>query len=153
ATINQTLAQRLTGSSGEMLEKIVGPWAYLAPGVYDKLMARPDALQALREAVAGIPGIARIITRGQLENDVETDDPIPRAARLSYFRGGSGDLLILPKPYWMTGSAGTSHGTPYLYDRRVPVLFFGAGVKPGTYWSAASPADIAPTLAAICGIT
>ncbi len=31
-------------------------------------------------------------------------------------------------------SAGTTHGTGYFYDERVPVLLFGAGIKPGTYW-------------------
>jgi hypothetical protein len=110
-------------------------------------------MQAVIEAIVSVPGIARVITRDQLESDVETDDPLVRAARLSYFRGRSGDLLIVQKPYWLTGAGGASHGTPYLYDQRVPVLFYGAGVKPGTYWSAATPADIAPTLAAICGIT
>jgi predicted AlkP superfamily pyrophosphatase or phosphodiesterase len=153
AKINETLTQRLTGGSNEMVEKVTGSWVYLAPGVYDKLKARPDAMQALSDAIVSVPGIARIITRDQLESDVATDDPLVRAARLSYFRGRSGDLLIVSKPYWLSGAGGTSHGTPYRYDQRVPVLFYGAGVKPGTYWGAASPADIAPTLAAICGIT
>src|SRR5262249_35203399 len=84
---------------------------------------------------------------------LETDDPIIRSARLSYNAERSGDLFIVPKRYWQTGSAGTTHGTPYKYDQRVPVLLFGAGVKGGRYWGAATPADIAPTLAAICNIT
>ena len=50
-------------------------------------------------------------------------------------------------------SAGTTHGTGYFYDERVPVLLFGAGIKPGKYWGTASPADLSPTLAALCGIT
>ena len=50
-------------------------------------------------------------------------------------------------------SAGTTHGTGYFYDERVPVLLFGAGIKPGKYWGDREPADIAPTLAALCGIT
>jgi len=32
------------------------------------------------------------------------------------------------------------------------VVFFGRGIKPGRYDSAASPADIAPTLANLVGI-
>jgi predicted AlkP superfamily pyrophosphatase or phosphodiesterase len=151
AKIKEALTQKL--GAGDHLEKVTSPYAYLAPGVYDKLKARPEAMQAVIEAIVSVPGIARVITRDQLESDVDTDDPFVRAARLSYFRGRSGDLLIVQKPYWLTGAGGTSHGTPYLYDQRVPVLFYGAGVKPGTYWSAATPADIAPTLAAICGIT
>jgi hypothetical protein len=29
----------------------------------------------------------------------------------------------------------------------------GAGIRPGKYYDSATPADIAPTLAALCGIT
>ena len=46
----------------------------------------------------------------------------------------------------------TTHGTAYPYDVRVPLLLLGAGVRPGQYEQAATPADIAPTLAKICGV-
>ena len=149
--VSQALAAKL--GTGKLLEKITNPYVYLAPGVYEKLRAKPEALQAVIEAITSVPGIARVLTRDQLERGVDTDDAIIRAARLSYYAPRSGDLLIVQKPYWLTGTGGASHGTPYLYDQRVPVLFFGAGVKPGRYWQNASPADIAPTLAALCGIT
>ena len=35
-----------------------------------------------------------------------------------------------------------------MYDIHVPVVFFGAGVKPGTYRRNITVNDIAPTLAA-----
>lgn len=149
--VSQALAAKL--GPGKLLEKITHPYVYLAPGVYERLKAKPEAMQAVLEAITTTPGIARVLTRDQLERGVATDDAIIRAARLSYYPSRSGDLLILQKPYWLTGTGGTSHGTPYFYDQRVPVLLFGAGVKPGKYWQPASPADIAPTLAALCGIT
>jgi hypothetical protein len=80
---------------------------------------------------------------------------------LSYFPGRSGDLFILPKPYWLMDgtpsgkqrSYGTGHGVPYNYDQHVPVLFMGFGIQPDQYFQSVTPADIAPTLAALCGIT
>jgi hypothetical protein len=48
---------------------------------------------------------------------------------------------------------GTSHGTPYAYDQQVPLFLYGAGVLPGEYLRYATPADIAPTLGFLCGIT
>jgi hypothetical protein len=48
---------------------------------------------------------------------------------------------------------GTGHGTPYDYDQRVPVVFMGSGVERGEYFGRVTPADIAPTLAALCGLT
>jgi hypothetical protein len=47
---------------------------------------------------------------------------------------------------------GTGHGTAYDYDRHVPIVFMGAGVKPGTYKEACGPEDIAPTLALMLGL-
>jgi len=35
----------------------------------------------------------------------------------------------------------------------VPVLLFGAGIRPGKYDTSASPADLVPTLASLAGIS
>ena len=79
----------------------------------------------------------------------------------SYFSTRSGDLFLVPKPYWLWDYTepgtprdyGATHGHPYPYDQRVPVLFMGYGIQPGEYFQPVTPADIAPTLAALCGIT
>jgi len=70
-------------------------------------------------------------------------------------------LYVLQAPYWLTDSSaegskrytGTGHGTPYFYDQRVPVFLMGFGIQPGEYFEAITPADIAPTLAALTGVT
>jgi hypothetical protein len=41
----------------------------------------------------------------------------------------------------------------YGYDQQVPIVLFGKGVRPGEYFRAITPADIAPTLAFLCGVT
>jgi len=56
---------------------------------------------------------------------------------------------VLP-PGW---DAGTSHGSPYLYDRRVPLIFMGPGVEPGRSGAAARTVDFAPTLADLVGLS
>ena len=110
-------------------------------------------LPARRIAADIVEGVLRVIPSHTLPEVHGTDDRLVRAARLSYVPDRSGDLFIMPKPYWLMSSAGTTHGTGYFYDERVPVLLFGAGIKPGKYWGTASPADLAPTLAALCGVT
>lgn len=52
----------------------------------------------------------------------------------------------------VSGSTGTSHGTPYWYDRHVPFMLMGAGVGHGESTSAVYTVDLAPTLAALAGI-
>jgi hypothetical protein len=49
-------------------------------------------------------------------------------------------------------AAGTTHGTFYDYDRRVPVILYGAGIQPGTREEAATPLDLAVTIASLVGV-
>ncbi len=50
-------------------------------------------------------------------------------------------------------TTGTTHGVPYLHDRHVPFMFYGAGVEPGTQTEPVRTVDLAPTLAGILGVT
>jgi predicted AlkP superfamily pyrophosphatase or phosphodiesterase len=52
----------------------------------------------------------------------------------------------------VSGPTGTSHGTPYWYDRHVPLMLLGAGVKKGASSIGVYTVDLAPTLAALAGI-
>lgn len=134
---------------------------YFAPGVYDKLLHDHAAMQAVLEAALSQPGVAAVYRAEELQNRPSTESPLVRAMALSYFHGRSGDLFIVPKPYWlMDGTpagqkriSGTGHGVPYNYDQHVPLLLMGFGIQPGEYFQSVTPADIAPTLAALCGIT
>jgi predicted AlkP superfamily pyrophosphatase or phosphodiesterase len=47
---------------------------------------------------------------------------------------------------------GSTHFSPYDYDKHVPVLFMGPGIRPGKYHANVSPIDIAPTLATMLSI-
>lgn len=134
---------------------------YFSPGTYDKLKADAPAIKAVVEAVESVPGVARVYRAEELTDRPATESPLLRAEANSYFPGRSGDLVIVPKPYWLGVSApsgksrdyGTGHGTPHYYDQRVPILLMGSGIQPGEYFGAVTPADIAPTLASLCGIT
>src|SRR5229473_1624846 len=103
----------------------------------------------------------RVFRAEQLQNRPATQSPARRAFADGYFPGRSGDLFIVPKAYWLmdgtaagkTRSYGTGHGTPYNYDQHVPILLMGFGIQHGEYYTEATPADIAPTLAILCGIT
>jgi predicted AlkP superfamily pyrophosphatase or phosphodiesterase len=141
--------------------RITGSDIYFVPGVYDKLQHDHATMQTVIEAALSQPGVAAIYRAEELQDRPATQSPAHRAFGLSYFPGRSGDLFIVPKPYWLMDSTpagkqrtyGTGHGTPYNYDQHVPVLFMGYGIQPGEYFQSITPADIAPTLAALCGVT
>jgi predicted AlkP superfamily pyrophosphatase or phosphodiesterase len=125
-----------------------------ADGVFDRVRADAGLMSAIERTVTAIPGVERVLRRDTLSE--RSSDPIVRAAALTNFEGRSGDLIIVTKPNWPLGgrvaAEAGSHGAPYDYDQRVPVVLFGAGVKAGRYDRAATPADIAPTLARVAGI-
>ncbi len=124
---------------------------YLVPGVPDLMAEHVEALGIVKKALTAVPGVARVFGENELLR-VDDRDPIQRAAALSHYRGRSGDIILIPKRGWIASPAATTHGTPWDYDQRVPIIFFGAGVRAGRTEAAATPADIAPTLAHLTGI-
>ncbi len=125
---------------------------YFEPGVYDKIRKSRELTAKVLGAIEARPGVQRVFMSEELRDGAKSKDPFVRAAALSYFPGRSGDIVYVPKPGWMIMSAGTTHGTATPDDQRVPLLFLGAGIKPGAYQGDATPADLAPTLAAIAGL-
>jgi predicted AlkP superfamily pyrophosphatase or phosphodiesterase len=144
------------------VSEVDGADVYFTRGTYAKLQSDSHALQAVIEAIQNTPGVARVYQAEELDDRPATRDPFRAAESAGFFKSRSGDLLIVPKPYWIwdysapgrpSRSGGTSHGTPYYYDQRVPVILMGSGIRRGKYYEPATPADIAPTLATLCGIT
>jgi predicted AlkP superfamily pyrophosphatase or phosphodiesterase len=143
------------------IARITGSDLYFVPRVYEKLKGDAAAMGQVLDAIKSAPGVAEVYRAEQLADRPATQSPTRRAMADSYSPGRSGDLFIVPKPYWLmdgtpagkTRSSGTGHGTPYNYDQRVPILLMGYGVEPGQYQGEVTPADIAPTLASLCGIT
>ncbi len=105
-----------------------------------------------------MPGIAEAFPGDALAKDSSTN-ALAKAANYSYYASRSGDLIVITKPYWFlyaktdSKPSGTTHGSPYEYDQHVPLILMGAGVRAKTDPRAATPADIAPTLAKLCGVS
>jgi predicted AlkP superfamily pyrophosphatase or phosphodiesterase len=131
---------------------------YFANGVFDKLKANPAEMRSVIDAIRGIEGVGYVFRSDELKKEA-SKNPIAKAVSLSYFAGRSGDLIVIPKANWFfdnksggNWSIGTTHGTPYEYDQRVPLFVMGVGIRAKSHSERVSPADIAPTLAKACGI-
>ncbi len=114
---------------------------------------REEVYAAAKEALfsAASLHVARVYTRRELENGV-TGDFIAAAEMNGYFPRRSADLMLIFEPGYMPGSSGTTHFSPYAYDRHVPVIFMGPGVRAGRYDETIAPNDIAPTLATMLDV-
>jgi len=127
---------------------------YLSPEADERLDRDGRLRLAAMNALAALPAIERVFRAEDLATDKArtSSDPVRRAAALSFHKDRSGDLIIVPKEQWLLAATVTTHGTHHDYDQRVPVIVFGASVKPGEYGAKASPADLVPTLAAVAGV-
>ena len=118
----------------------------IAANKADRIEVRRFAADVAR----GLPHISRVMTRDDLLRGGDSADSVGRSMQLGFYGPRSADLELLPEPYFMFSSPpGTTHATPYSYDNHVPIIFFGAGIKPGAHYERVAVNDIAPTLAAI----
>jgi arylsulfatase A-like enzyme len=75
-------------------------------------------------------------------------------ARYEHSYSSLGGWAVLGvQPLFSAGyTGGADHGSPYSYDTHVPLAFYGAAFRPGTYRGHAEPVDLVATLAALLGI-
>jgi hypothetical protein len=82
---------------------------------------------------------------------------LERFAR-AYFPGRTGQILVVPRQGHIITKRDPTvtymHGSPWPYDTRIPFLISGpAFVRPGTYPGPVAQEDMAPTLAALLGVS
>ncbi len=151
--VNATLSSRL--SSDNWIEEFTPPNLYLNLDTIDRNKRFQPDVEALTAKIAhSVPGVGEVYTASQFYSNQLPSGPKTEQAKKSYFWGRSGELVVMPKPGFIYSSepTGTSHGTPYTYDTQVPLFIVGQMVKPAIISRAVTPADIAPTIAAILGI-
>lgn len=110
--------------------------------------------RAVAQAIEAQPGIARAYTADEIAIADGSNDALLQAVAAGYYASRSGDIHVLVKPnYIFWGAQGTTHGTPYDYDSHVPLIFFGAQVKPGKIDRPVRVNDLAPTIGRLLKVT
>jgi hypothetical protein len=132
---------------------IAGSWdlsVYLkSETIRGKKLDPAEVRRVAADAVSALPHISRVYTRDQLMTGSVPGDETSRRVMNGFNPKRSPDLSILPDPYWIVGTAVTTHGTTYGYDSHVPIVFLGPGIRAGRYYRPVIVNDIAPTLAAV----
>ena len=99
------------------------------------------------------PTLERTYTRVQLASGQFAASDWGRLLAHSYSPNGGWYVMVIPAAFEMpTLSRGTTHFTPWSYDRHVPLAFYGAPFSPGIYHGRVEPVDLAATLASLLGI-
>jgi predicted AlkP superfamily pyrophosphatase or phosphodiesterase len=159
AVMGKTLAAKL-GLSGPGL---LG--ASAQGDIYVDAKLKPaDRARLLAAAVAAYkadPQVAGVFTASQIaRTPVPTGNPVSwspiQRARASFYAGRSGDFVVVLKrditPIADTTRYVATHGSPYDYDRRVPILFWRPGVAAATVERPVETTDIMPTIASMIGL-
>ena len=120
---------------------------------------RAKAITALADILRAHPQVALALTKDELARvplpaGSPQDWSLRERARLSYDPERSGDVVSLLNravvPIATPGPGYTAtHGSPWDYDRRVPLLFWQKGRAGFEQPAAVETVDIAPTLAAL----
>lgn len=141
----------LLGGSSEV-------WADAGLPAADRKRVLDQAVRAYRAH----PQVYGAYTRAQIAAlPMPTGDPrswsVPQRLRASFDPQRSGDIMIVlkpnitPIPNVSFGYAAT-HGSPWDYDRRVPIVFWRKGMRPSDRQDWADTTDIMPTLAGMIGL-
>jgi predicted AlkP superfamily pyrophosphatase or phosphodiesterase len=132
-----------------------------ARGAVGEAMARAEvpeqkktaALKALRR----YSFIADVMTVEELSTGQPSDSFVALFQRSQYPGRIPGPLAAYGLVVRMTegshpGPEVTTHGSPYLYDRQVPLIFMGSGIESGRVSAPVRTVDVAPTLAALAAV-
>ena len=99
-----------------------------------------------------VPHLYRVYTRQQLAAGAYPPTQWGELLAHSYSPNGGWYVMVIPAAFQMGATRGTTHFTPFMYDRHVPLGFYGAPFAPGRYLDRVQPVDIASTFAALMGI-
>ena len=123
---------------------------------------RAAVLAEAAKRYRALPQIAAAYTRDEImASRMATTPPetwtLLERVRASYDPQRSGDLIVLPRPRVTSITAPApyyveTHGSPWDYDRRVPILFWRKGLTAFEQPLSVETVDIAPTLAATIGL-
>jgi len=161
AAVNATLR----GSTGLTGDLILGDGAFGDMYMRSDLgkSAKAKLLKAALTLYRAHPQVQVVFTHDEIAAAPEPSGPpetwsLLDEAKASFDPERSGDFLVLLKPRVTpiasaSGSGATAtHGSPWGYDRRVPILFWRKGLTPFEQPLGVETVDIMPTLAAEIGL-
>ena len=151
--IRKTATSALSRVGGDAEVLFEDPGIYLPAAVRSNPDMYAQAMALIAEEVSAIAGIHSAYP---WRTEAPTDE-LAEDVMLSVHPDRSGDLYVVLAPgalydYHRAPGKGTSHGTPWDDDQRVPFLAAGAGITPGTGAADADVRQVAVTAAALLGV-
>jgi predicted AlkP superfamily pyrophosphatase or phosphodiesterase len=144
--------------SGELLETYEHPYLYFSTAVKNDKRIDQTALEAAVVAeLAKFPGVSLAVSSAALRLGSLPDSHVYRSVVKNFNAKRSGDVFIVFEPNWFINdfdglTVASTHGSPWIYDTYVPVVFAGAGLSAQRIDRPIETVDVAVTLAAYLGL-
>jgi hypothetical protein len=127
----------------------------LLPDAVAHQSPKPADPLPLQHRLPPSPQVVGTYTRLQLANGQLPSSEWGRELAHSYAYHGNWYVMLILGAYQMEDVrswGGTTHFSPWNYDRHVPLAFYGAPFVPGEYHERVAPVDLAVTFASLAGI-
>ena len=142
-------ARRLTvGDLGDLRARVTG--------ALESRNEDEDPEEIARAILMNEPFVSAVYTFSEVETGVPVDtfqtlfaNSHSRTRRIA--RAAWAGVHVRFNPNVLLGNSRASHGSPYYYDRHVPIIFLGGEVRAGSSDERVATVDVAPTLAWLSG--
>jgi hypothetical protein len=114
-----------------------------------------ELTKALRKAMPSVEGVKAVYDARNAAQLRASNNEVERLVGASLPDDPPGDLYLVAEPGWfdaLSEHGGTNHGSPWDYDRRVPVLMWGTAVERRTSQDIYDVLRVATTLAALLNV-
>ena len=129
--------------------------AALLPEEVAALAPRPEEEYPAQHRLPPLPQVAGVYTRVQLAHGELPPSELGRLVAHSYTDHGNWYVMLFLGAYQLPSAGafgGTTHFSPWSYDRHVPLAFYGTPFAPGEYRDRVAPVDLAVTFASLAGV-
>jgi predicted AlkP superfamily pyrophosphatase or phosphodiesterase len=146
------------GIGQEVIQMTFHPYVYLDRALLEeKGLDLAEVSRVVARELIKFEGIGYAIPSAALASGSVPDAaPIARQVLRNFNPKRSGDIYMIYAPHWTPAVsqdvAIVSHGSPWVYDTFVPIVFAGNGVSAGRIYRRVETVDVAATLAAYLGI-
>jgi len=147
------------GIDRELIQSYFQPYLYLNHEVLrERGLNQAEVERAVAVELEKLDGVWLALPSSALAEGSFPDTPLAQTILHNYNSKRSGDIYIVFKPGWFINDSdgltvASVHGSPWRYDKFVPVIFVRPGIAPQRVFREIETVDVAPTLSAILGIT
>ncbi|WP_373055615.1 alkaline phosphatase PafA [Zunongwangia sp. H14] len=138
----------------DLIENISNNQVFFNYEALEKAQIAAEELELkLAHEILQLKQIDKVFTRTQMQQGSFTKG-LAADIQNGFNQKRSGDVIYVLDPAVISYSkTGSTHGTGFSYDTHVPLIFYGNGIAHGSTVKRSEIIDIAPTVAALLGIS